>query len=80
MKPLLSFHTYIFQTNKQLREEAKQKEFALDAKYRKEWESILDKQERERTERLEANKVKQTLQVRVPIGCGRERELNPSGG
>jgi hypothetical protein len=57
-----------------LKEEAKQKEFELDAKYRKEWEAILDKQERERTERLEANKVKQTLQVGyeyVEIGFGK---------
>jgi hypothetical protein len=53
----------MLQTNKQLRAEAKQKEFAMDAKFRKEWEAILDKQERERTSRLEANHIKQTLQV-----------------
>ena len=47
-----------------MREEAKLKEFALDAKFRKEWEAILDKQEKERTDRLNANHVKQTLQVR----------------
>ena len=50
-----------------MKEEAKQKEFELDAKYRKEWEAILDKQERERTERLEANKIKQTLQVGLRV-------------
>ena len=58
-----SSHT-LSQANKALREEAKLKEFALDAKFRKEWEAILDKQEKERTDRLNANHVKQTLQVR----------------
>ena len=64
------------QANKALREEAKLKEFALDAKFRKEWETILDKQERERTDRLNANHVKQTLQV----GKGERRGTAGKGG
>lgn len=44
------------EANKKLREEAKKKEHDLDEKYAKEWNEIIERQEKERTARLEKAK------------------------
>jgi len=50
------------ETNKKLKEEAKQKAWAEDKAFKAAWEAILDKQERERAERLIKLKAIQAAQ------------------
>ena len=53
------------QVNKKIKEEAKQRSWQEDQEYKRQWEAQLDKQERERTSRLERLKKVQNQQEKI---------------